>query len=53
MASRIAVEGIAVNAFLLFKFVAVLSMKASWETRLPWQIPRGCQVEYSPWGVAP
>ena len=35
MASRIAVEGMAVNAFIPFKFVAVLSMKASWETRSP------------------
>ena len=29
MTSRIAVEGTAVNAFLPFKFVAILSMKAS------------------------
>ena len=52
MTSRIAVEGTAVNAFLLFKFVAVLSMKASWETRLPWQIPGGVRLSTLPGGSA-
>ena len=50
MTSRIAVEGMAVNAFLPFKFVAILSMKASRETRLPWQIPGGVRLSTLPGG---
>ena len=52
MTSRIAVEGTAVNTFLPFKFVAVLSMKASQQTRLPWQTPGGVRLNTLPGGSA-
>ena len=45
-------EGMAVNAFLPFKFVAVLSMKGSWETRSPQQIPGGVRLSTLPGGSA-
>ena len=43
-------EGTAVNAFLPFEFVAVLSMKASWETRSTWQTPGGVRLSTLPGG---
>ena len=50
MTSRIAVEGTAVNAFLPFKFLAILSMEASQETRLIWQTPGGVRLSTLPGG---
>ena len=52
MTSMIRVEGMAVNAFLPFKFVAVLRIKASQETRLPWQTPGGVRLSTLPGGGA-
>ena len=50
MTSRIVVEGTAVNAFLPFKFVAVMSMKASQKTGLSQQTPGGVRVSALPGG---
>ena len=43
-------EGTAVNAFLPFKFVAVLSMEASQETRSTQQTPGGVRLSTLPGG---
>ena len=40
------------HAFPPFKFVAVLSMEASQETRLPWQTPGGIRLSTLPGGRA-
>ena len=43
-------EGTAANAFLPFKFVAILSMKASQETRSPQQTLGGVRLSTLPRG---